>query len=274
MKQHGTYRPSEPKAPARRRLGLPARTDKKLIIIGTYTEDEHNHAELSRTVTTMTSDSEYIRMFAPLVRFLGAALGPSTEVVLHDVSDLDHSVVAIANAELSGRRIGSPATSLMLRTLQHGKDSNTEFVAGLDAETSDGKHPLRSSTFFIRRDGRLVGMLCLNSDNTSLTELERVVQKLVRDHRPEVPAPAEPPEQLVTSIDGLCATAIATAVRANGVPVTHFTPEDRMDVVRALNNDGFFQFKGGVAHLAHNLHVSEPTVYRYLHAARREGQVA
>lgn len=44
--------------------------------------------------------------------------GEDTEVLLHDVSDLDHSIVAILNGGISGRSVGGPAMDLVLSILE------------------------------------------------------------------------------------------------------------------------------------------------------------
>ena len=66
-----------------------------------------------------------LKPFISLVEFLGQALGPTYEIVLHDLKDPDHSIVAIANGDLSGRSIGGPLTDLALKLLQqHRLDQN------------------------------------------------------------------------------------------------------------------------------------------------------
>lgn len=51
------------------------------------------------------------------VKFLGSVLGPDYEVVLQDLSDKNHAVIAIENGHISGRTIGSPLTSAVFQML-------------------------------------------------------------------------------------------------------------------------------------------------------------
>ena len=69
----------------------------------------------------LTAEQEYVREFIPFVDFLADILGPSSEVVLNDLLDLNHSVVAIRNSHISHRQVGDPATDLALRTMKAGK---------------------------------------------------------------------------------------------------------------------------------------------------------
>ena len=73
----------------------------------------------------MRDDSEVIASYIPLVSFLGEVVGRNTEVVLHDLADIDASVVAIVNGEVSGRTVGSPATDLVLRELEEDSGEPT-----------------------------------------------------------------------------------------------------------------------------------------------------
>ncbi|WP_070740748.1 helix-turn-helix domain-containing protein [Corynebacterium sp. HMSC073D01] len=59
--------------------------------------------------------------------------------------------------------------------------------------------------------------------------------------------------------------------RAGGsrsVDVDHYSTEDRLAVVKLLDDDGYFQLKGSVADLANALEISEPSIYRYLRQVR------
>ena len=61
-----------------------------------------------------------LKPYLPLVDFLAVVLGKNTEIVLHDVLDIDKSIIAIGNNHISGRVVGSPATNLVLKILKDG----------------------------------------------------------------------------------------------------------------------------------------------------------
>lgn len=225
----------------------------------------------------MREDSEYVRSLIPLVEFLGQALGSASEVVLHDVADLDRSVVAIANGHVSNRAVGSPATDLMLRIMRDGVHEGRDFISGYKGVVAD-ERTIAASTYFIRREGRLVGMLCINTDETVMRTLSALIDTAQKAYVGQPTGVEEAPaEHLSSSVFDMAAETIAAVVGSQSVPVEYLRPEQRMDVVRSLNERGFFQLKGAVSHTATLLGISEPTVYRYLQTLRREedaGQVA
>lgn len=226
--------------------------------------------------TREQADQEHVRSFIPLVEFLGHVVDRHTEVVLHDLTEVESSVVAIVNGHVSGRTVGSPATDLVLRMRQ--SDSTEPFISGYKGMADRGRTALRSSTFFIRRGGRLVGMLCVNSDETILNKLNDVVGELLTSHR-IAPSPDESdtaqsaheePETLAASVAEMTESAVQRAIAQLGIPVERLTPHDRCQLVRTLESKGFFQVRGAVAEVAQQLSISEPTVYRYLQQVRRE----
>ena len=59
-----------------------------------------------------------LQHYVKLTEFLGQALGPDYEVALHDLTDKNRSIIAIANNHVSGREIGAPLTNVALSILQ------------------------------------------------------------------------------------------------------------------------------------------------------------
>ena len=101
--------------------------------------------------------------YRTLVSFLGEALGPDYEVVLHDLTSEEGTIAAIVNNNISGRTEGAPLSNMALRFI-HGKVYEKQpYVAGYQG-ASQAKGRLRSSTMFIKDGSELVGMLCINFD--------------------------------------------------------------------------------------------------------------
>ena len=109
-----------------------------------------------------------VQGYVPFVDFLEAVLGKNSEIVLHDFSDPDHSVVDIRNGDVSGRKIGSPAAGLALKILNESARGNDQYadqhhITEYVSHSSSMKQ-LRSASYLIRENGLIVGMLCVNTD--------------------------------------------------------------------------------------------------------------
>ncbi|RKT68825.1 selenocysteine lyase/cysteine desulfurase [Saccharothrix variisporea] len=184
----------------------------------------------------------------PTVHSLADALGPGTEVVLHDLSALPNSIVAIAG-DLTGRKVGGPMTDLLLGLVRRG---TTQDLSGYETYAPDGR-PIRSSTVFLRdARGVAIGCLCVNSD-------------------PGRPAtePIEPVETFPGDVDTLQRVLVDRAVRSVGVPVELMKKSHKSQVVKILDDAGLFLIRDSVDHLAGVLGVTRYTIYNYLNEHRK-----
>lgn len=119
-----------------------------------------------------------LAQYTALVKFLGAALGPDYEIVLHDINGKDQSVAAIANGRISGRNVGAPLTDKALRFIADKTYQDQDFLCNYTGRSKD-ERTLRASTMFIKDDGgRLIGMLCINFDPSRYQKASQDILKL------------------------------------------------------------------------------------------------
>lgn len=216
--------------------------------------------------------------YIPLVAFLGNALGEHCEVVLHDVTKPEQSIVAIANGHLSGRRIGGSLTDFTLGLLQQAKKKPIQYVTNYQGKGSTG-HAFRSSSYFIKdKDGTIVGVLCLNYDIQPYLEARHMLdteflKELVLDNEPTASQEntQEPAfENLYKTAEDTIHSMISKRLQTYPAEAKRLSVEERMKITQELDEDGLFLLKGGISALAAMLDVSEPTIYRYLSRIRKE----
>lgn len=213
----------------------------------------------------MTSE-EKVRSYLPLVDFIAEIAGPHTEVVLHDVRDRAHSLLAIRNGQLSGREIGASMTDFASHILRHGAAEGKHFITNyLGKAGSNGKF-LKSSTYFIRDDaGEVIGMLGINTDLSAYSEVHRILGHfLAVDDTAGEPVQATGKEDAEPSVKEMVYSVMDQVLNTYAVDTAHLTTEEKKDVVEMLNEKGVFLLKGTVAEVATRLDVSEQTIYRYL----------
>ena len=217
-------------------------------------------------------DRGILERYIPLVDFISAICGDNYEVILHDASDQEHSVISIHNGHLSGRKEGDPMTELARSLLREKAYEDKDFIANYEGRTRNGQKFV-SSTYFIKEAGEVVGLICINHDVSDFVAISQHLGNLMRAF--SLPgSQAAPPgytEELDDSISGLSATMIHNTVSGCGVPPDRMTPLEKVEVIRTLDRQGVFATKGSVGHAAQELGISEPTVYRYLRRIRGEG---
>ena len=143
--------------------------------------------------------------YRTLVSFLGEALGPDYEVVLHDLTSEEGTIAAIVNNNISGRTEGAPLSNMALRFI-HGKVYEKQpYVAGYQG-ASQAKGRLRSSTMFIKDGSELIGMLCINFDAAKYSRMAQELLSLCGAH--QEPGPTLGVENFVSSLPDAVQAAI------------------------------------------------------------------
>ncbi|AEH51401.1 helix-turn-helix transcriptional regulator [Pseudothermotoga thermarum] len=208
-----------------------------------------------------------LKPLIPITKGLAAMLGPDYEIVLHDVSDPEHSVIAIENGHVTGRTVGSPLTDFGLYLLKSPKFKDVDYIANYMTTTSDGRI-LKSTTIFIRDEsGKIIGFLCINFDTTKLSICKQMIDQALTFQTLEELTGAEH-ESFAKKVDELLLEVIDEVKKKTGKPLRFATKEEKIEVIRKLDEKGFFLLKGAVEALAKEMGNSKFTIYAYLREAR------
>lgn len=208
----------------------------------------------------MSSD-EIIELAKPMVGFLAEILGDLAEVVLHDLRDPEHSVVAISNGHISGRKVGDSLTDYALEVLREA--DGLPYKANYKGVLEDGR-PIRLSSLFLKDPftGEPVAMLSVNLDISRVQDAYKLLGSLLNIAKNG--DEASPPHPIHFSIENLMHQQMDQVINSRGIPPSRMTAEEKKSVVEELDRKGIFLLKGAVAEAARRLDVSEQTVYRYL----------
>ena len=149
---------------------------------------------------------------------------------------------------------------------------------------SVGGKKLRSSTLFIKSNGKLVGMLCINFDDSRFQSVSRnilqlchpdaFVEELYQTHNaPEGSSTSLPQvttESFHNSIDAVAGDAVDRELARLGVTADRLTPDERIQIIASLEAGGIFLLKGAVKDVADAMHCSQASVYRYLSQIKKD----
>ncbi|QPZ38374.1 helix-turn-helix transcriptional regulator [Paramicrobacterium chengjingii] len=232
-------------------------------------------AMLSQSAEARVYDTldEICAVYLPAMRAMAAAAGPGCEVVLHDLSaddpDLDHTIVAIENGHVTGRKVGGPSTSLGASVIHNQGADHDAF--GYRGFTSDGRQLRCSSIYFRNRVGKIMAALCVNVDVSALQQARALLDGLLP--QPAADSADEPNEFFGHDLVAVMDAMVTDAIHAIGRPVSQMSRDDRVAIVRKLDQQGALQMRKGMEHIASRLGISRVTAYSYLDEARA-GQAA
>lgn len=237
-------------------------------------------------------NTDHLKKYIDLVEYIGTFLPPNCEIVLHDTENVDKSIIAIKNNYISGRTIGGPITDFGLMLLKDKVYEKKDYILNYSSKTKDGK-VLRSSTYFVKDDNnKLIAMLCVNIDLSVTKTLKKFLDSFISiysddkindnsiasssivnnmadcslvDDDSSTKSDTDIIEHFENSIDDIVSNIIAQNLTRLNVPSPErLSVEERIEIVRALNESGIFLIKGAVAEVAKQLKVSENSVYRYI----------
>lgn len=197
--------------------------------------------------------------------------GPDVEVVLHDLSTPQHSVVYVANNVVTGRQIGESFQNLLSKVIRYTTDPGdlvTNFYYKHEGRL------IRSSSMLIRDpSGHLVGALCINIDTTRITTqmeaLSAMLPGIEAEHLPQIPDEEIPDICPVDSNRTVMEIMTELVDRIiSEVPESQMNRDRRIELIRFMDQRGVFLVKGAIDRVAEKLGISKVTVYAYLDEVR------
>ncbi|MGG4495161.1 helix-turn-helix transcriptional regulator [Brevibacillus reuszeri] len=200
--------------------------------------------------------------YIPVVEGLAKTFGSHCEIVLHDLTDITSSIIAIHNGHISGREIGSPVTNRALKALRTAKISKENYDLNYRNDTIKGKQ-IKSSSIYIKDEhGQVIGSLCINIDMTHLAIAQSVLSDILAisdKHESDKTEESFPP-----TVSDLMEQMVADCLQRTGKPIALMQKEEKIQFIHELDEMGLFLIKGAVQHVADLLDVTKFTIYNYL----------
>ena len=203
---------------------------------------------------TKTSEQQ-VRLFQveQIADGLARTFAPFTDVVVHDLLDPAHSILALHN-NLSGRQVGDPATELGLARITDPEYA--QVIANYPNQFADGRQIKSTSIGIKDADGRYVAALCLNVDLTLFHGFQSALNKFTTvDGATPVNESFDP-----SGADGIRARIDEFAARIAVTPRSLRTQERRM-LMKELRAAGMLEMRRAMDTIAAHLGVSRATVY-------------
>lgn len=209
-----------------------------------------------------------LELYIPLVDFIADIIGSHCEVLLHDIVDVENSVIAIRNGYISGRYLGCPLTDLGFKLLENRKYLNQSALVNYRSRTDSGEK-LISSTYYIKdAEGKLIGMICVNILNSAENQAKKILTEYPLNALFPNAVPMEDNEEvtesLSTSLNNVVDDGISKLLTKYNISAERMSSEEKSAIVQELRENGIFKIKGAITKVASRLKTSESTIYRYL----------
>lgn len=205
-----------------------------------------------------------LKALFPIAQGIAATFEKYMEVVIHDLTQPENSLIFIAG-NVTGRKIGAPITNIILETLKQKGDQAPNLI-GYQTTTKDGKI-LKSSTIFIRDDeGKIIGCLCINFDLTDFLTCREILDFFTKTEKGIDNNNQE--EKFFNDVNEAMEEIVQSVLDNYPTPKKLMEKEDKLVIVRRLDEKGVFLVKGAIDYVANILGVSRYTIYNYLDEVR------
>ncbi|MEG2403493.1 MAG: helix-turn-helix transcriptional regulator [Oscillospiraceae bacterium] len=202
-----------------------------------------------------------LEMLKQLAVGVARQFGPSCEVVVHSLSDndIESSIVAIENGNVTSRKIGDGPSHVVLEAMQQ-EGRQMDHLAYL-TKTRDGKI-LKSSTMFVRDEGgKAQYIFAINYDITGMLIAKSGIEALIST---EAQNDKEEPERIVQSVAELLDELIDNSVALVGKPVALMGKDDKIRAIQFLNKAGAFLITKSGDKVSKYFGISKYTLYSYI----------
>lgn len=199
--------------------------------------------------------------YIPIVQGIAGTFGSNCEVVLHDFSDLNKSIVVIENGKVTGRTSDSSMTDHSLQQVKAGKTEND--IINYSGKGSDGRL-IKSTTMFIRDEvDKVIGCLCINFDVTEFAIAKKAIGDLLDFGHGDIKE-----DSSSKKINDVLKEVVESKIEEVGKPVAYLNKDEKVKIVQELDGQGVFLIKGAIDYVAEILCVSRYTIYNYLDETR------
>ncbi|GAU77436.1 transcriptional regulator [Fusibacter sp. 3D3] len=202
-----------------------------------------------------------LEKFIPVAKGVAETFGSNCEVVIHDFSNLDSSIIAIFNGHVTGRTNETQMTDSILEKINKHQEGHD--VYNYTGKSTLGRE-LKSTTTFIRDlDQTIIGCMCINFDITDMLSARNVMNELCKVDENELEVIGE-----VNKVNDVLYDIVESTIHKFGRPVIYLTKDEKVSIVKDLEEKGVFLIKGAIDYVANALQVSRYTIYNYLDGIR------
>ena len=205
-----------------------------------------------------------LQKFVPIANFIAKTFGKNCEVVIHDLSIPQNSVVYTINNHVTGRQLGQSFEHLVKEVLL-SKNFDGDCTANYRTTTSDNKE-VKSSTVLLRdSEGKIIGALCINFALKPLLDVMNFIEDFACVELNKIEKDTEPFANVMEIVDDLIDKIIANN------DIENLKRKDKIDLISFMDEKGVFLIKGAIDKVAERLNISKVTVYSYLEEIKKAG---
>ncbi|WP_432664364.1 PAS domain-containing protein [Wukongibacter baidiensis] len=203
-----------------------------------------------------------LKRYFPIANLVAKTFGKNCEVVIHDLTHPQNSVVYVVNNHVTGREVGE-TFNILIKQVLLSKDFDRDITANYKTITKDGRE-IKSSTAFIRNSkNEVIGAICINYDLEKMKDMKDFLDDFMKVKEETIEDEVEPISSVMDIADDIINKIIGD------VNTHNLKRTKKIELIEFMEKKGIFLIKGGVEKVAEKLNISKVTVYSYIDEIRK-----
>ncbi|MGI6694713.1 MAG: helix-turn-helix transcriptional regulator [Christensenellales bacterium] len=199
--------------------------------------------------------NSFISFLSALAKMIADSFGANCEVAISNLDNTEHSVLAIYNGDITGRRVGSPLNPETRKRLKNGDGG---ISVNYRKNIKFNKKAIKSSTIVINAFGHNISF-CINVDCSDLETISSMLNSFLYMDEDKYDL-IEKDQNLQPNIIEVVENEVRKLDKSNKT----LTKADRCKIISNLQDAGIFNLRKSAVLVAEALGVSRYTVYNYL----------
>ena len=206
-----------------------------------------------------SQNREILEHYVKVGEVIAEMFAPNLEVIIHDLQTPEHSIIAIFNNHITGRKIGDGTSDIGYKKLE---DELPDKIVNYNNQSPSGSD-LKSSSLTIRNsDDEIIGSMGLNFDLSSFVNikefLEMFTETFTLDNLPKRE------EFFMWSVKDEIQQALNKYIASHDLQGKVLNRKDKLNVVGYMKKEGHTNKKGAISILSEMLAITRPTLYKYI----------
>ncbi len=205
------------------------------------------------------NNQDILTHYIKVGEIIAEMFSPYLEVIVHDLTNPNQSIIAIFNSHITGRKIGDGTSDIGYKKLSNELPDK---IVNYSNKSPSGVE-LKSSSLTIRNDdNKIIGSMGFNFDLSHFVNMREFIDLFSKSVEMEELPKKE--EFFMWSIKTEIQQALNKYLMMNKLQSKVLTRDDKLKVISYMKNKGYISKKGAKTIISELLAISRPTLYKYL----------
>ena len=208
-----------------------------------------------------TANDHIFDHYTRVGEIIAEKFSPYLEVIIHDLRNPEHSIIAIFNSHITGRKIGDGTSDIGYKKLAN--ELPDKIVNYENISPSGSK--MKSSSLTIRDEhNKIIGSMAFNFDLAPFENIQEFFNTITKTNISQLGDFPKQEQFFMWDIRDELEQELNKYIIANRLQGKALTKKDKLNVVSLMNKRGHIKKRGSVSILSELLAITRPTLYKYI----------